>query len=169
MSIHEHHLPHGEHTEASKHESKIPKHLPHHPSHDARHAGRWIVGLLAGVVLYYGAMSVHEVAQNRAAIHDDARLLTGGDPTRGRALLRPYGCASCHTIPGVVGADGLVGPPLAGIANRVYVGGVVTNTPQNLIRWILNPKAIDPMTAMPSVGVTEDQARDIAAYLYTLR
>jgi len=61
----------------------------------------------------------------------------------------------------------LVGPPLTGIAERAYVGGVVTNTPENLVRWIQNPPAIDPMTAMPNVGVTADEARDIAAYLYS--
>ena len=99
----------------------------------------------------------------------DARRLTGGDPRQGRELLDRYGCDACHTIPGVRGARGLVGPPLAGIADRVYIAGVMENTPSNMVRWIKDPPAVDSMTAMPNVGVSETEARHIAAYLYTLR
>jgi cytochrome c len=94
---------------------------------------------------------------------------SGGDPARGQAAIGRYGCPACHTIPGVEGAHGLVGPPLAGIANRVYIAGVLTNTPENLIRWILNPPTVDSLTAMPYLGVSEDDAKDIASYLYTLK
>jgi cytochrome c2 len=145
------------------------KYPPHHSAHHARHAGRWIAGALALVAVYAGGMALHEGAQERRYNTETARHMTGGDPALGPALMRTYGCAQCHTIPGVPGANGLVGPPLGGIGNRVYVGGVVTNTPDNLVRWIMNPKAIDSLTAMPVVGVTEEQARHIAAYLYTLR
>jgi len=99
----------------------------------------------------------------------DAAALTGGDPSRGPQLMRKYGCQSCHTIPGVDGADALVGPPLVHMASRAYVGGVLPNAPDNMIRWIRDPKSVDPLTAMPNVGVTESDARHIAAYLYTLR
>jgi cytochrome c2 len=99
----------------------------------------------------------------------EAAEMTGGDPARGPAIMRKYGCQSCHTIPGVVGADGLVGPPLAGIASRSYIGGVLPNAPDNMLRWIKDPKAVDPLTAMPNTGVTASDARHIAAYLYTLR
>jgi cytochrome c len=105
----------------------------------------------------------------RSAEARDAARLTGGDPERGRAMMRKYGCQTCHTIPGVVGADGVVGPPLAGIARRSYIGGVLPNAPTNMIRWIQDPKAIDSKSAMPNVGVTPADARHIAAYLYTLR
>ena len=98
-----------------------------------------------------------------------ASQLTGGDPARGRVLMRTYGCQACHTIPGVSGADGTVGPPLAGVASRSYIGGVLVNAPENMVRWIEDPKAVDPLTAMPNVGVTPADARHIAAYLYTLR
>ena len=168
MSIHEAHRPHG-HADAKEHESRIPKHPPHHPSHDARVSGRWIVGILAATVLIFIGLAVHDRSQERARFGHEARMLTSGDPQRGRVLARTFGCAGCHTIPGVIGADGQVGPPLAGIANRMYIGGVVTNTPEDMVRWIMNPKAIDSKTAMPAVGVNELQARDIAAYLYTLR
>lgn len=99
----------------------------------------------------------------------DAALRTGGDVARGRAAIARYGCGSCHAIPGIRDATATVGPPLAGIARRSYVGGVVPNTPPALIRWIVDPPAVDSLTAMPNVGVTELDARDIAAFLYTLR
>ena len=99
----------------------------------------------------------------------EAAAMTGGDPARGPALMRKYGCQTCHTIPGVVGANGLVGPPLAGVASRSYIGGVLPNAPDNMLRWIRDPKAVDPLTAMPNTGVTPSDARHITAYLYTLR
>lgn len=102
--------------------------------------------------------------------HDDAVAeMVGGNPARGPELLRSYGCSTCHTISGVTGANGLVGPPLTGIAQRSYIAGVLPNAPENMVRWIENPKAVDSLTAMPNVGVTPADARDIAAYLYTLR
>jgi cytochrome c len=97
-----------------------------------------------------------------------ARGMTGGDPERGRAALRRYGCSSCHAIPGVRGADGMVGPSLARLAQRVYLAGALANTPENLERWVRFPQEIRKPNAMPDLGVTEQDGRDIAAYLYTL-
>jgi len=105
----------------------------------------------------------------RGAEAREAAAITGGDPARAPGLMRTYGCASCHTIPGVDGANALVGPPLTHMAHRAYVGGVLPNSPENLMRWIRDPKGVDPLTAMPNTGVTETDARHIAAYLYTLR
>ena len=103
--------------------------------------------------------------------HDSqwAASMTGGTPARGREAIRSYGCQSCHTIPGIQGTKALVGPPLAGVASRSYIAGVMSNTPQHMIEWLRNPPAIDSKTAMPNMNVTERDARDIAAYLYTLR
>jgi cytochrome c2 len=98
-----------------------------------------------------------------------AAMATGGSPERGRALIHRYGCVSCHTIPGVEGTHTIVGPPLAGIATRTYIAGVLVNQPDNMVRWIRNPPAVDSLTAMPFMGVTERDARDIASYLYTLQ
>jgi cytochrome c2 len=98
-----------------------------------------------------------------------AARLTGGDPAKGRAAIPKYGCHTCHVIPGVAGAVGLVGPPLTGIADRVYLAGRLPNTAENIARWIRHPRQVDEQTAMPDTGVTEADARDIAAYLYTLR
>ena len=122
---------------------------------------RWIPLVMAAVVACQSAS-----ARERA---EEAAALTGGDPARAPALMRRYGCTSCHSIPGIQGATGLVGPPLAGIASRSYIAGVLTNDPQHMIRWILDPKGVDSLTAMPVTGVSEGEARDIAAYLYTLR
>lgn len=99
----------------------------------------------------------------------DARQLTGGDPHRGRERIRYYGCDSCHTIPGVATADATVGPPLTQVARRMYLAGRLTNTPENMMAWIEHPRAIDEKTAMPEVGVTPEDSRDIAAFLYTMR
>jgi cytochrome c len=95
-----------------------------------------------------------------------ARAMTGGDPARAPAIMRRYGCGGCHTIPGLAGADGQVGAPLTGLVHRVYVGGVANNSPDNLIKWIVSPQTFAPRTAMPATGITEAEARDVAAYLY---
>jgi cytochrome c len=99
----------------------------------------------------------------------EAAAMTGGNPSRGKAAIHNYGCDTCHTIPGIQGADALVGPPLNKIASRSYLGGVITNTPANMIHWIQNPQDVDHQTAMPNLGVTDMDARDIAGYLYTLK
>ncbi len=100
---------------------------------------------------------------------EQAMAMTGADPDGAPPLIRHYGCVSCHTIPGIRGADATVGPPLTAMARRSYIAGVLPNTPVNLERWIMNPPAVDSLTAMPSLGVTAPDARTIAAYLYTLR
>jgi putative membrane protein len=98
-----------------------------------------------------------------------ARDLTGGDPTRGPQAIRKYGCDTCHTIPGVLTADATVGPPLTQVARRAYLAGRITNTPENMVQWIRHPHSIDDRTLMPEMGVSMQDGRDIAAYLYTLR
>lgn len=100
----------------------------------------------------------------------DVRLpVAHGDPENGRLLLRQFGCGSCHRIPGVATAEGNVGPPLDAIARRVYLAGLLPNTPDNMVRWIRSPQSIDPRTAMPDLQVTEQHARDMTAYLYRLQ
>lgn len=93
----------------------------------------------------------------------------GGDAARGAAAIGEFGCGTCHTIPGIRGASGSVGPPLTFWSRRSYIAGALPNAPDNLIRWIMDPHAIEPGTAMPDMGVSEQQARDVAAYLYTLK
>lgn len=98
-----------------------------------------------------------------------AQAMPDADPDRGARAMVDHGCGACHAIPGVIGADGSVGPHLRGFADRAYVAGVLPNEPGALMRWLIDPVAHSPMTAMPDLGVTEAEARDMAAYLYTLR
>jgi cytochrome c2 len=104
-----------------------------------------------------------------AGARQAAAAVTGGDPQRGRSAIYKYGCGSCHTVAGIPDAHGLVGPPLSGIGNRTYVAGVLRNTPDNIVRWIRSPKDVNAKTAMPVLGVTEQDATDIAAYLYSTK
>jgi cytochrome c len=113
--------------------------------------------LLAGALLLAGCNGSHSV-----------RTVPGGNPRAGKVAIQAYGCGSCHTVPGVRGADGLAAPPLTRFASRSFIAGEASNTTDNLIRWIQAPESIEPGTAMPNLGVTAGIARDIAAYLYTL-
>lgn len=97
------------------------------------------------------------------------RRVDGGDVARGKTQIVAYGCGSCHTIPGITGAYGQVGPPLSAWSRRRIIAGEVPNTPTNLITWITVPQSIEPGVAMPNLGVSDGQARDIAAYLYSLK
>jgi mono/diheme cytochrome c family protein len=96
-----------------------------------------------------------------------AKALTRGDPSRAPALITKYGCGGCHTIPGAPGADGKVAAPLGGMRARAYVGGVARHNTDTLIRWIVAPQSISPRSAMPVTGISEAEARDVAAFLYT--
>jgi mono/diheme cytochrome c family protein len=94
--------------------------------------------------------------------------VTGGDPEQGRSLIRQFGCGTCHRVQGVRGARGTVGPPLVAYAERKLLAGILPNTPRNLVPWLVDPPRIDPRTGMPPVGLSEAQARHVAAYLYSL-
>jgi cytochrome c len=96
-------------------------------------------------------------------------VATGGYPTSGRDAILSRHCGSCHDIPGVVGAHGVIGPPLASFSRRTFVAGLLPNTPANLVRWLREPQRIDPRSAMPTLGLDEKEARNVAAYLYSLR
>ena len=121
--------------------------------------------------ILFGALglAVTLAAGCRANPKRDAARLTGGDPDRGVERIGYYGCGACHTIPGIQGANATVGPSLDHIAVRPGLGGHLANTPANMIKWIQKPQEINKDTAMPEMGVTDQDARDIAAHLYTLR
>ncbi|MBV9510019.1 MAG: c-type cytochrome [Caulobacteraceae bacterium] len=93
----------------------------------------------------------------------------GGDAERGAKEMVRAQCGACHEIPGVEAADGLVGPPLGQFSRRTVIAGFLPNTPSNLVRWLRDPQGVLPGNAMPSTGLGDQQARDVAAYLYTLR
>jgi cytochrome c2 len=91
-----------------------------------------------------------------------------GNAGRGAKLIARAGCGTCHDIPGVRRANGRIAPPLTAFADRAWIAGQIHNTPANLARWIENPPALVPATPMPVVGVSETDAHDMAAYLFTL-
>jgi mono/diheme cytochrome c family protein len=91
------------------------------------------------------------------------------DPERGRRALKAYGCIACHEIPGEVGPEARLGPTLHGIGARTMLGGVLPNSFDNMVLWLRAPQAFTPHSAMPTFGVTERDARDMAAYLATLK
>jgi cytochrome c1 len=96
-------------------------------------------------------------------------LVAGGNAEHGRQVIVEKGCGACHVIPGIYTARGLVGPPLSFYGRRTMIAGELPNTPENLIRWVQHPTEVEPGTAMPDLGLTNQEARDVAAYLYTLR
>ena len=94
--------------------------------------------------------------------------VSGGVAQRGKLAIERHSCAVCHSIPGIAGPGVNVGPPLGGMAQRAYIAGVLPNQPADMVRWLRDPPAVDPLTAMPNLGLTEAEAKDIAAYLYAL-
>jgi cytochrome c2 len=125
------------------------------------------IPLLLSVVLLSMSSACERPSRTEAA--RAAALTSGGDARSGKTEIRKYGCNTCHEISGVPGAQGLIGPSLDGIGGRYYIAGELPNTPGNLILWIQHPRQVEPHTAMPEMGVTEQDSRDIAAYLYTIR
>ena len=124
--------------------------------------------LLAGLLLVIGLVGiVYEYVEQRSMLRTHAAAATGGNPSRGEAMFIQYGCGSCHALKSVRGATGSVGPPLDGVAVRAIIGGHLSNTPDNMQRWIRDPQHVAPGTAMPDLNVGQGDARDMTAFLYT--
>jgi cytochrome c2 len=123
--------------------------------------------MVPGLLVLLSLLCACDRRQER--FHAAAQITGGGNAQAGMADLRKYGCSGCHTIPGIEGAQGLVGPPLNQFADRIYIAGRLPNTPENLMLWIQKPQQVVPNNAMPDMGISEQDSRDIAAYLYTLR
>jgi cytochrome c2 len=107
-------------------------------------------------------------SSSRRDIEQRAGEFAHGDPARGRRLIATRGCVACHAVPGFSGTEARVGPPLVGFASRSYVAGAATNTPDNLIRFLRDPRSVEPRSAMPNLKLDERDAHDLAAFLYTL-
>ncbi len=123
-----------------------------------------LLALLLGVTVLAACSGI--VASSAASVRPS---IPGGDAARGKANILQYGCGSCHMIPGIENANGLVGPPLIHWAKRGFIAGELQNSPDNLVTWLKDPHAVEPKTDMPNLGLSELQARDIAAYLYTIQ
>ena len=100
--------------------------------------------------------------------YDTSWASFGGDAKRGAIVITQASCGGCHVIPGLQQANGMVGPPLDHFARRTMIAGLLPNTPPNLIRWVRSAQTVLPGNAMPDFNFTDAQARDVAAYLYTL-
>ena len=116
--------------------------------------------ILAAAII---ALSTYHIPQQ------SAEFVAGGDVVRGKAAIAAWGCGSCHTIPGIPGANGNVGPSLQGVGSRSFIAGHLENNPTNMVQWIMHPQQVLPGNDMPEMGIPEPLARDMAAYLYTLK
>lgn len=92
-----------------------------------------------------------------------------GDAARGRLLIDQFSCSACHVIPGIQGARGMIGPSLEHIGSQTTIAAKHENTPATMAKWIQNPQSFDPANTMPALGINDADARDIAAYLFTLK
>jgi cytochrome c2 len=119
-----------------------------------------------GAVLLVAGGGYWDYSSAQDQLRGKVEAMTGGHVESGRRAFATYGCGSCHSISGVGGASGLVGPPLTGIGGRAIIAGKLENKPDNLQRWIMDPQAVTPGTAMPRLGVEPQAARDISAFLY---
>lgn len=125
-----------------------------------RPAAGWGPVLAVAMAVVLGGCAQGHVAE-------PAPVVQGGDPERGQTAILGYGCVSCHVIPGLPEADARVGPDLDGLATRRIIAGQHPNRPEVLVRWLQNPQEMRPGSGMPDMGVSEQDARDIAAYLYS--
>jgi len=128
-------------------------------------AHRWI----SAAFLLLAAICIVTVGCTGGQTLPTYKASVGGNAMDGRHLIESKGCGSCHTIPGIRNAKGVVGPPLMFFSRRTMIAGELPNSPGNLVRWLKNPPSVEPGTAMPNLGLTDQQAHDVAAYLYTLR
>lgn len=128
---------------------------------NTQHRLRWLLGTAALVLVITGC--------GLLTSSQDARVEeTGGNIARGEDLVRQNGCMACHSIPGMGSVHDGYGPDLDGFANRRLIGGSAENRPDVLIQFLMSPQSVIPGSGMPTIGLTEEEARDIATWLYTL-
>jgi cytochrome c2 len=125
---------------------------------------RFVPAALAAL-LAAGALAACQADTDPAAGTPGAAI---GDVAAGKAAIARVGCGACHVIPGIAGAVGMVGPPLDHIASRQYLAGMLHNTPASMVIWLRHPQRVVPGNAMPDMGLSAADARNIAAYLATL-
>lgn len=126
---------------------------------------RWLA-LLSVVIATGAAVMLAHTGTGQQRRDTDVALALSGSAENGRQIIQASGCGACHEIPHIPGARGRVGPSLAGLAGRAVIGGKFPNTPANLQAWIEDPRRLDRDTAMPSLGLSAEQARVVSAWLY---
>ena len=135
-----------------------------------RRENRILTTVLVGIVAVVGLVALMKLAGRTYIPKAPPHTVVGANPELASAAFAAYGCVSCHTIKGVDNVKGQVGPELdEHFAERAYIAGKLSNTPDNLIRWLQVPQAVDPGNAMPNLGVTKSDAANMAAYFYALQ
>jgi mono/diheme cytochrome c family protein len=129
----------------------------------------WDVVAFVMVLPRLAPTDYRRAAQAAASVERAEEPAGTGDAARGKVALEMHACATCHAIPGVTGATKPVGPPLEGFARRGLLAGILPNTPENVEKFLRDPQEVSPESAMPDLGVSARDARDIAAFLRTLR
>jgi cytochrome c len=124
-------------------------------------------GIVAGLIVLGLAAWFADARYEAADLRHRAEAMTGGSVERGQLAFARYGCGGCHTARGLAQASGKVGPPLDGFGARAIIAGKLENKPDSLEQWLQDPQKITPGTAMPNLGVTPADSRDLAAFLYT--
>lgn len=99
---------------------------------------------------------------------DERQHMPEADPARGLRVMERVGCGSCHVIPGLTWPEGKVGPTLRNVSERNLISGHLPNRPDLLAAYVRNAPAVLPGTTMPAMPIDQAEARDVAAYLYTL-
>lgn len=127
----------------------------------------WVIGLVALSILAAAAAGATLYWQTRSQTKTTAEAITQGSVDRGKHAIYRYGCAACHAIPGIRAGAGQVGPDLTGVAQRAQIAGRFANDPETMRRWLMHPQVLAPGSGMPEMGVTDRDARDMAAYLYS--
>ncbi|MBV9748209.1 MAG: c-type cytochrome [Acetobacteraceae bacterium] len=130
---------------------------------------RWLGALIVLSVMAALLSGAGLYLETRAKNQAIAETMTGGHVTAGKDAIVSYNCGACHVIGGIHQAVGTVGPALDGVATRAELAGYLPNQPDQMTRWIRHPQQVLPGNGMPEQGVTEQDARDMAAYLYTLK
>jgi cytochrome c len=133
----------------------------------SRHNRNVALSVAAVALIGCGAAAAAKYKEAQDQLTQKAEILTGGNVERGKLAFAHYGCGGCHTVGGVPQANGKIGPPLDGIASRTMIAGRLENKPTNLRQWIMHPQQVSPGTAMPNLNVTQGDARDLSAFLYT--
>ena len=120
----------------------------------------------------FAVLAIACASSGSAACSDKSdlpRTLAGADPANGLIVIERVGCASCHAVPGVRWPVGATAASLDGFGDSPLISGRLPNQPDTLVRFLRNAPALDPQTAMPPMPLSQAEARDVAAYLYTLR
>jgi cytochrome c1 len=125
-------------------------------NHSANRWGWWIVTVCTGLAACDGPPD---------------RTPTVGDVDlgNGRRLVVDKGCAACHTFPDVAWPRGGLGPDLHNFGSQGLIAGQLPNQPGVLMQFVRNAPAYVPGTAMPAIPMSDQESRDVTAYLLQLR